>query len=97
MDNLDLKIQKLKENIRDGDYERLIFYAFELACYEADYLGVPKEGQPFKKLCLFRKIIVIENVYVAVRDSIIYSDDVCVLEFPTKPEEYVLRVQQLYR
>ena len=43
--------------------------SFEFACFEADYLNVPKKGEPFKELCILRRNDSMRDAYELIVDN----------------------------
>ena len=101
------KNRGLNTILKKDDFDKLKAYAFELACAEADYLGIEKTGIPFIRLVDFRLADTIERTHSLIAKKVrntpaefFYGSlkiKRCIsLDFLQSDEEIEKRVKRIY-
>ena len=69
------------------EFRKLIDYAFDYACEEADYLGIEKKGEPFNRMCVLRRNVLMRDLYDVLETwKDVYGDVEIAIPIPTRDQ-----------
>ena len=68
----------IEDVVNNKDLENIKAFAFELACQEADYLGIEKQGEIFDQMCKTRTDILVGDINkifdISLSNGLFYVD-----------------------